>query len=134
MTSPTKRDAATQQAHLLSQIAEIEAERNALIRSLLPLMPNEIKEAAQASDKVELNIANTPEGTTNTLEGPDQLSQTTIDAVLEHSNKTVKQHIELLHAYNGIRDVGHGLMGMIAEQRGVRVKVIMDEFGVDAKD
>ncbi|KAJ5095085.1 hypothetical protein N7532_007376 [Penicillium argentinense] len=31
---------------------------------------------------------------------------------------TVKKHIDLLHAYNEIKDVGLGLMGLIAEARG----------------
>jgi len=133
MTLPTKRDPAAQQARLLAQIAEIAVERDALIRALLPLMPTEIQESARASIDSEKNSATTSESTTPPKD-EHQLSQVTIDAVLDQSSKTVKQHIELLHAYNGIRDVGHGLMGMIAEQRGVRVKDIMDEFGVEAKD
>ncbi|KAI9676615.1 MAG: hypothetical protein M1829_002932 [Trizodia sp. TS-e1964] len=43
---------------------------------------------------------------------------------------TVKRHIKLLHDYNEVRDVAMGLMGLIAEQRGVRVKDIYEEFGV----
>jgi hypothetical protein len=35
--------------------------------------------------------------------------------------ETVKKHIKLLHEYNDIRDVGQGLIGMIAENRGVRI-------------
>jgi hypothetical protein len=49
---------------------------------------------------------------------------------------TVKAHIKRLHAYNEIRDVGQGLIGLIAEQRGVRIGECYDsgEFGVGAKD
>ncbi|KAI9786833.1 MAG: hypothetical protein M1839_005064 [Geoglossum umbratile] len=47
---------------------------------------------------------------------------------------TVKKHIRLLHDYNEIRDVGTGLMGMIADSRGVRVRDIYAEFGVEVKD
>ncbi|KFY08001.1 hypothetical protein V492_06624 [Pseudogymnoascus sp. VKM F-4246] len=49
---------------------------------------------------------------------------------------TVKAHIRRLHAYNEIRDVGQGLIGMIAEQRGVRIRECYEsgEFGVGAKD
>jgi len=134
MNSPTNRDPVAQQTRLLSQIAEMEAERDALIRSLLPLMPTKIQDTAHAKVNSETNSTDTSKCTSEVSEDEHQLSRTTIDAVLNQSNKTVKQHIELLHAYNGIRDIGHGLMGMIAEQRGVRVKDIMDEFGVDAKD
>ncbi|CAL5874074.1 uncharacterized protein PFLUO_LOCUS8361 [Penicillium psychrofluorescens] len=49
-------------------------------------------------------------------------------------NTTVRQHIRLLHEYNEIKDVGQGLMGMIADARGVRVVEIHREFGVREKD
>jgi hypothetical protein len=46
----------------------------------------------------------------------------------------VKKHIQLLHRYNEIRDIGTGLMGIIAENRGVRVKDMYEEFGVGLDD
>jgi hypothetical protein len=53
---------------------------------------------------------------------------------IEGANATVKEHIELLHRYNAIKDVGLGLLGMVAEQRGKRQVVVMEEFGLSAKD
>ncbi|KAI4165767.1 MAG: hypothetical protein LQ342_000710 [Letrouitia transgressa] len=47
---------------------------------------------------------------------------------------TVNKHIELLHTYNEIRDVGTGLMGIIADNRGVRVKDVYRDFDVGEKD
>ncbi|KAL9612737.1 MAG: hypothetical protein Q9167_002676 [Letrouitia subvulpina] len=47
---------------------------------------------------------------------------------------TVNKHIELLHTYNEIRDVGTGLMGIIADNRGVRVKDVYSDFDVGEKD
>ena len=47
---------------------------------------------------------------------------------------TVKAHIKLLHDYNEIRDVGQGLMGIIAETKGVRVRDIYQDFGVGEGD
>ncbi|MCJ1435139.1 hypothetical protein MMC27_004509 [Xylographa pallens] len=47
---------------------------------------------------------------------------------------TVKQHIALLHTYNEIRDVGQGLLGMVAENRGVRIRDVYGEFGVAEGD
>jgi DNA repair protein Swi5/Sae3 len=47
---------------------------------------------------------------------------------------TVKRHIRLLHEYNEIKDVGQGLMGLIAEGRGVRQIEVEREFGVGEKD
>ncbi|KAH9206956.1 Swi5-domain-containing protein [Leptodontidium sp. 2 PMI_412] len=48
--------------------------------------------------------------------------------------ETVKNHIKLLHDYNDIRDVGQGLVGMIADNRGVRIGELYEEFGVGLKD
>ncbi|KAH0538753.1 hypothetical protein FGG08_004707 [Glutinoglossum americanum] len=47
---------------------------------------------------------------------------------------TVKRHIRLLHDYNEIRDIGTGLMGMAADSRGVRVRDVYAEFGVEVND
>ena len=46
----------------------------------------------------------------------------------------VKAHIKLLHDYNEIRDVGQGLMGIIADNRGVRARDVYQEFDVDEGD
>ncbi|WPH00712.1 Hypothetical protein R9X50_00354200 [Acrodontium crateriforme] len=50
------------------------------------------------------------------------------------SNAVIKEHIALLHRYNEIKDVGQGLMGLIAETRGVRVVVVQEEYGMGEKD
>ncbi|SZF01363.1 unnamed protein product [Blumeria hordei] len=47
---------------------------------------------------------------------------------------TVRMHIKLLHSYNEIRDVGQGLIGMLAEQQGVRIGSLYENFGVGIKD
>lgn len=57
-----------------------------------------------------------------------------IAAVLQLAKENQKAHIAALHGYNEIKDVAQGLMGLLAEQRGVRVIEVMEEFGVDAKD
>ncbi|USP75773.1 hypothetical protein yc1106_03047 [Curvularia clavata] len=54
--------------------------------------------------------------------------------IMSAANKVVKQHIKLLHEYNELKDVGQGLMGLIADQRGTRIVEVQEEFGVDAKD
>ncbi|EME82366.1 uncharacterized protein MYCFIDRAFT_40568, partial [Pseudocercospora fijiensis CIRAD86] len=46
----------------------------------------------------------------------------------------IQEHISLLHSYNEIKDIGMGLLGMLAEGRGVRVKDLMGEFGMGEKD
>ncbi|KAL4788016.1 Swi5-domain-containing protein [Aspergillus varians] len=47
---------------------------------------------------------------------------------------TVKRHIRLLHEYNEIKDIGQGLMGLIADARGVRQVDMLKEFGVAVSD
>lgn len=47
---------------------------------------------------------------------------------------TVKAHIKLLHNYNEIRDVGQGLMGIIADNRGVQVRDVYRDFDVGEGD
>lgn len=42
----------------------------------------------------------------------------------------MQQHIRLLHEYNEIRDIGQGLLGLIADARGVRHVDVQREFGV----
>jgi len=55
---------------------------------------------------------------------------------LKSSNpsQTVKTHIKLLHEYNEIRDVGQGIIGLIADNRGVRIGDVYEEFGVGRGD
>ncbi|KAJ5728064.1 DNA repair protein SWI5 [Penicillium malachiteum] len=49
-------------------------------------------------------------------------------------DETVQRHIRLLHEYNEIKDVAQGLMGLIADAKGVRVVEIHKEYGVNEKD
>ncbi|KAI5364699.1 putative DNA repair protein, Swi5 [Septoria linicola] len=53
---------------------------------------------------------------------------------LATANGVIKEHILLLHDYNEIKDIGLGLMGLVADKRGVRQKVIMEDFGITDKD
>ncbi|KAK2778686.1 hypothetical protein FQN53_001714 [Emmonsiellopsis sp. PD_33] len=46
----------------------------------------------------------------------------------------VQRHIRLLHEYNEIKDVGQGLMGLIAEARGVRYVDVQKGFGIAERD
>lgn len=47
---------------------------------------------------------------------------------------TVQRHIHLLHEYNEIKDVAQGLMGLIAEARGVRLIEVQREYAVKEQD
>ncbi|KAL3465773.1 Swi5-domain-containing protein [Aspergillus heterothallicus] len=48
--------------------------------------------------------------------------------------ETVKRHIRLLHEYNEIKDVGQGLISLIADARGMRQAEVQKEFGVAEQD
>lgn len=56
------------------------------------------------------------------------------DQILALAHDTVKRHIILLGRYNELRDIGQGLLGMIAEQRGVRMVDVLKEFGAGVND
>jgi hypothetical protein len=53
---------------------------------------------------------------------------------MAEAKRVIKEHIQRLHKYNEIRDVGQGLVGMIADQRGVRIVDCQEEFGVGTGD
>lgn len=46
------------------------------------------------------------------------------------ASTTVQTHIRLLHTYNETRDIASGLMGIIADNRGVRARDIYEEYDV----
>ena len=55
-------------------------------------------------------------------------------SALKSSSTVIKGHISLLHKYNEIKDIGQGLMGLIADKRDCRVVGVMEEFGVGEGD
>lgn len=135
----TFRDSPAQNARLLAQLAELEAQRDELVRSMFPLIPADTlpTSTSAASQPKHVDPGNSQDsGIAGISDNPstETLSTETTAAVLDYAHGVVKKHISLLHAYNGIRDVGQGLMGLIAEQRGVRVKEVMAEFGVGEGD
>lgn len=99
---------------------EMRAQKAALLASLgaLPAIQVLIEEHA-LSDAAGLDDAN------------DVPTETDIMAA---ANKIVKEHIKLLHEYNELKDMGQGLMGLIADQRGARIVEVQEEFGIDAAD
>ncbi|CRG88588.1 hypothetical protein PISL3812_05619 [Talaromyces islandicus] len=52
----------------------------------------------------------------------------------ENASQTVRNHIHLLHAYNEIRGIGQGLLGLVADARGARHVDIQNEFGISPGD
>ncbi|OAL51000.1 Swi5-domain-containing protein [Pyrenochaeta sp. DS3sAY3a] len=100
-------------------LAELKAQKSALLASLMTLPAIQVLVEENASSKPEL------------VTDEDEPTEIEISAA---ADKLVKDHIKLLHEYNELKDVGQGLMGLIADQRGVRIVEVQDEFGMDAKD
>jgi hypothetical protein len=100
-------------------LAELKAQRAALIASLATLSNIQ-------------NLIAENQSTDETSDTPDR--EPTEAEITAAANKLVKDHIKLLHEYNEIKDVGQGLMGLIADQRGVRIVEVQDEFGLDSND
>lgn len=50
------------------------------------------------------------------------------------AHAVVKRHIKLLHEYNEIKDIGQGLMGLIADSKGMRYVDVQSEFGIVPSD
>jgi hypothetical protein len=100
-------------------LAELKAQKAALLASLgaLPAIQVLIEESASSDTDMD--------------DGDGAPTDSDITAA---ANKIVKEHIKLLHEYNELKDVGQGLMGLIADQRGVRIVEVQEEFGIDAKD
>ena len=94
----------------------LKAQKVALLASLGTLPSIQVLMEENALSDAELGDAN------------DAPSESDIMAA---ANEIVKEHIKLLHEYNELKDVGQGLMGLIADQRGTR---IVEVFGIDAKD
>ncbi|KAJ4989436.1 DNA repair protein SWI5/SAE3 [Stagonosporopsis vannaccii] len=101
-------------------LAELKAQKAGLLASLkdLPAIQVLIEEHQTA------NIGDISDGDGEPTEAN----------IMAAANKLVKDHIKLLHEYNELKDAGQGLMGLIADQRGVRIVEVQDEFGIDAND
>jgi hypothetical protein len=100
-------------------LAELKAQKSAMLASLAALPAIQVLMEENASSDAEI------------CDGDDEPTETDIMAA---ANKIVKDHIKLLHEYNELKDVGQGLMGLIADQRGVRIIEVQEEFGIDAQD
>ncbi|KAK4697031.1 DNA repair protein Swi5/Sae3, partial [Lecanoromycetidae sp. Uapishka_2] len=106
--------------------------------SLTPSSPTQPSQPSPAQSVEEIRIASLQAKIENLKR---QIQETEamrakVDGNLKNKDAqaTVKAHIKLLHDYNEIRDVGQGLMGIIADTRGVRVRDVYEDFGVAEGD
>jgi hypothetical protein len=108
--------AKTQQAITLD---ELRAQKSAMLASLAALPAIRVLMEENASSDVGI---------------ADVDDEATEADIMAAANKIVREHIKLLHEYNELKDVGQGLMGLIADQRGVRIIEVQEEFGIEAQD
>jgi hypothetical protein len=80
--------------------------------------------AEQSSSNLPL-----PSMAAHTIRNPP-LSKEQCDAAMAFAHSVIQHHIRLLQQYNQIRDIGQGLIGMVADRRRVRVQDCQEEFGV----
>lgn len=99
-------------------LAQLNAQKAALLASLATLPAIQMLMEENQSSDVDMS-------------NDDEHTEADITSA---ANKMVKEHIKLLHEYNELKDIGQGLMGLIADQRGVRIVEVQDEFGIDAND
>ncbi|KIX95026.1 uncharacterized protein Z520_09336 [Fonsecaea multimorphosa CBS 102226] len=55
-------------------------------------------------------------------------------AALAHAHSIINSHISLLKSYNEIKNIAMGMLSLIAEKEGRRLKDVMDERGIDEDD
>ncbi|BCS20204.1 SWI5/SAE3 family protein [Aspergillus puulaauensis] len=97
---------------------------------VFPISPTQ---GSQRDKKLTSLRASITELETQARQIEDQVAE--VHAKLKNDpSDTVKRHIRLLHEYNEIKDIGQGLMGLIADTRGVRQVDVQKEFGVGVKD
>ncbi|KAI7487774.1 hypothetical protein D0860_01783 [Hortaea werneckii] len=104
------------------RLAALESKRQRLLATLADLQ-------AQRSQLV--SEAKLPSGLDMPLEWSEEQKN---KQALATANGVIKDHIQLLHKYNEMKDIGLGLMGLIADKRGVRIGTVMEDFGMDEKD
>jgi DNA repair protein Swi5/Sae3 len=111
------------------RLTALEARKATLTQTLADLKAERHSLATQTKLPSGLPLA-----TTNPSTGLPLSEDEILASALKSSNAVVKEHITLLHKYNEIKDIGQGLMGLIADKRDCRVVVVMDEFGLGEKD
>lgn len=119
---------------LEATLADLESHRNRLAVRLLNSADSQtttIDSATTNSHNSSSISQNTTPNTCNSSEESAKLQQEDLARALSLARASHKARIQLLTQYNDIKDIGQGLMGLIAEQRGCRVVDVMRDLGVE---
>ena len=110
------------------RLTALQAKKSTLTQTLSTLKAERAHLATQAKLPSGLPLPTT--APTGSALSDDEL----LALALKSSSVVIKNHIALLHKYNEIKDIGQGLMGLIADKRDCRVVSVMEEFGVGEGD
>ncbi|QDS70126.1 hypothetical protein FKW77_005582 [Venturia effusa] len=120
---------------LTQTLTSLSQQRNALLHSLSAhLSPYTLADIPSVLKPYRGKIAYTPSTAAHMTPLPAPITPEDDAKLMAEARQAIKDHIGRLHRYNEIRDVGQGLIGMIADQRGKRIVDCMDEFGVEVGD
>lgn len=110
------------------RLAALEARKATLQQTLSELKAQRLQLAAQSKlpSGLPLPVSNAA--------GEPVANDEVLSSALKGSNQVIKNHIALLHKYNEVKDIGQGLMGLIADMRDCRIVAVMEEFGVGEGD
>lgn len=102
-----------------------------------PQAPLQARETALRTTLDELSSQRTAlvrDALSESSSASDTLPNDSVQQAVASAQSKIKRHIKLLQQYNEIKDIGQGLMGLIAEQRDVRVVDVMADFDMVEKD
>jgi hypothetical protein len=156
-TAPTQSPQELELARLQKQFEEAQIERRALLRQIQEMLDEranpadlDVTEDTPPHSIADSEVAESVEGPSRDSSAPGDVSE--LPSVAAHSSPpppltkaeedeasssaqaVIKEHIKLLSKYNEIRDIGQGLIGMVAESRRVRIRDCQEEFGVTDGD
>ncbi|KAK3060453.1 hypothetical protein LTS18_008513 [Coniosporium uncinatum] len=144
--SPEDKRLASLRSRIASQysaVTHLQAKKTGLLAQLaaipsiaLALLPNSTSNLASSSHASASSTSSTSTKSASTSEQIPRINMPDEQQahLLAEAKAIITRHIKLLHHYNEIRDVGQGLMGLIAESRGVRIKEVQEDFGVGGKE
>jgi len=106
---------------LTTELAALTSQRNTLLKTVVSeydmrsVIPGERKrKTSSIKEKEDLDF-----------------SDDEIEYGLSLAREVKADHVRELQKYNEIKDIAQGLIGLIAEQRGVRVVDVMKEIGAE---
>ncbi|KIW89691.1 uncharacterized protein Z519_09847 [Cladophialophora bantiana CBS 173.52] len=123
---------------LKSNISTTEAQLSSKLREITQLKSFPRSNSYNSTEPV---LCSSPQDSAP-VTAPDQqgssltgsISGETEKVALSHAQSIINRHISLLKSYNEIKDIAMGMLDLIAEREGRRLKDVMDERGVDERD